>query len=134
MTSDFGSPLTTTDYTICIYDSSADPQPRLMATAPADGLCSGKPCWKATKTTGFKYRDKLLDPDGLSAIILKSGAASASKALVRGKGPNLGMPTLPLTAPVTVQLKRNDDPSKCWDAKYSTPDKNLSDQFKSKAD
>ena len=44
------------------------------------------------------------------------------------------MPGLPLTTPVVVQLKKSDDPSVCWEAQYSNPDKNLSDQFKSLAD
>ena len=60
--------------------------------------------------------------------------ASSAKAQVRGKGANLGMPSLPLTTPVIVQLKKNDDPGICWDANFSNPDKNLSDQFKSVAD
>jgi hypothetical protein len=132
-TADFGAPLTTTGYAICVYDSSANPQPLLFSFVPPGRTCSDKPCWKVTKTTGFKYRDKLLDPDGISAILLKSGAASFAKAQVKGKGALLGMPSLPLTTPVTVQLKRNDNPL-CWEATYSNPDKNLSDQFKSKAD
>jgi hypothetical protein len=131
---DFGTPLTSTDYTICVFDQSANPQPLLMSTAPAGGTCSGKPCWKSTKS-GFKYRDsKLLDPDGVSTIVLKAGAASSSKVLVRGKGANLGMPGLPLTTPVVVQLKKSDDPSVCWEAQYSNPNKNFSEQFKSFAD
>jgi hypothetical protein len=33
-----------------------------------------------------------------------------------------------------VQLKKDDDPGLCWDAEYSTPEKNLVEQFKAHAD
>jgi hypothetical protein len=131
---DFGAPLTTTGYAICVYDASANSQPRLFSFAPPGGTCLGKPCWKTIKN-GYKYKDsKLLDPDGIGGITLKAGAASYAKALVKGKGANLGMPSLPLTTPVIVQLKKNDDPGICWDAQFSTTDKNQSDQFKAAAD
>jgi hypothetical protein len=130
---EFADPLTS-GYTICVYDGSANAQPLLLSMAPPDGTCAnGKPCWKTTKT-GFKYRDKELTPDGLLFMLQKAGAATAAKVIVKGKGPNLAMPSLPLTTPVTVQLKKNDNPGICWAATYSAPTKNLSDQFKSRAD
>src|SRR6185369_8013234 len=129
---DFGTPLTTTGYTLCVYDASASPQPLLFSQAPPGGTCHGKPCWKTTKT-GFKYKDKDLTPDGLSFILEKAGVAQAAKVIVKGKGANLAMPTLPLTPTVTVQLKKNDDPGICWQAAYTTTIKNLPEQFKAKA-
>ncbi|MCC6763081.1 MAG: hypothetical protein IT293_00315, partial [Deltaproteobacteria bacterium] len=128
---DFGDPLTTTDYTFCVYDSSARPQPILLAHAPAGGTCGTKPCWKAIKG-GFKYNDKLYTPDGLQQILLKSGAATKTKILVKGKGIDLPMPTLPLTTMVTVQLK--SESGVCWEARYSATQKNLAEQFRAKAD
>ena len=128
---DFGTPLTSTDYTLCIYDSSARPQPLLLAQIPAGGTCGTKPCWKAIKG-GFKYNDKLLTPDGIQQLLLKSGVAGKSKIILKGKADNLPMPTLPLTTTVTVQLKNED--GVCWEAKYSTPIKNLPEQFRAKAD
>ena len=101
---DFGDPLTATDYTLCIYDSSAASAADLFARAPAGGTCGTKPCWKTIKG-GFKYNDKLFTPDGLQQVLLKSGAATKTKILVKGKGVDLPMPTLPLTPMVTVQLK-----------------------------
>jgi hypothetical protein len=44
------------------------------------------------------------------------------------------MAVLPPTPKVTVQLMRDDDLATCWDAEYSTPVKNLPDQFKAVAD
>jgi hypothetical protein len=128
---DFGDPLTSTDYTLCVYDQSAAPQPILLAHAPAGGTCGTKPCWKAVKD-GFKYNDKLLTPDGLQQVLLKSGVATKTKILVKGKADNLPMPTLPLTPTVTVQLK--SESGVCWEAKYSTPQKNFAEQFRAKAD
>src|SRR5262249_55572845 len=46
---DFGTPLTSTKYTLCIYDQSASPQPLLFAQVPGGGTCGTKPCWKAVK-------------------------------------------------------------------------------------
>jgi len=130
----FGAPLTTTGFTLCVYDQSANPQPLIFAKAPPEGTCGTKPCWKTTKT-GYKYTDKLLDPDGVLGILLKQGVDSVAKIVVKGRGANLQMPVLPPTPKVTVQLKRDDDLGICWDAEYSgTPIKNLPDQFKALAD
>jgi hypothetical protein len=128
---EFGDPIGTTDYTFCLYDSSAAPQPLILAHAPAGGTCGTKPCWKTIKG-GFKYQDKLFTPDGLQQVLLKSGVATKTKILVKGKGDNLPMPTLPLTPPVRVQLK--SEGGVCWEATYSTPIKNLPEQFRAKAD
>jgi len=128
---DFGDPLTATDYTLCVWDGSAAPQPILLAHAPAGGTCGTKPCWKTIKG-GFKYNDKLLTPDGLQQVLLRSGPATKAKILVKGKGADLPMPTLPLTPTVTVQLK--SESGVCWEARYTTPQKNLPEQFRAKAD
>jgi hypothetical protein len=128
---DFGDPLTSTDYTFCIYDQSVAPQPILLAHAPAGGTCGTKPCWKAIKG-GFKYDDKLLTPEGLQQVLLKSGAATKTKIVVKGKGVDLPMPALPLTPTVTVQLK--SETGVCWEAKFSAPQKNFTEQFRAKAD
>ena len=52
-----------------------------------------QPCWKTIKG-GFEYNDKLFTPDGLQQVLLKSGAATKTKILVKGKGVDLPMPTL----------------------------------------
>jgi hypothetical protein len=130
---DFGDPLNTTGYTLCVYDASVNPQPLILAMAPPGGTCAGKPCWKTIKN-GYKYKDKELTPDGLQFILEKAGVATKTKLIVKGKGANLAMTTLPLTTPVTVQLKRSDTPTTCWQATYSTATKNLPEQFKAKAD
>jgi hypothetical protein len=129
---ELGTPLSTTGFTICVYDASGSSQPLLLAMAPPGDVCHGKPCWKTVKN-GFKYKDRDLTPDGLSFLLEKSDVAGKAKMIVKGKGAALGMPPLPLTTPVTVQVKRNDDPSMCWSATYTTTIKNQTDQFKAKS-
>jgi cysteine-rich repeat protein len=113
---DFGDPLTTTDYALCLYDASTTSQPVLEALAPAGGTCDGQPCWKEKGEKGFDYRDKGLDPDGLQRIALRAGVDGKARVLVRGKGVNLPMPQLPLKAPVIVQLQASN--GACWEAEY----------------
>ena len=125
----FGTPLTSTGYTLCVWDESANAQPILRAEIPAGGTCGTKPCWKET-ATGFKYKDKALDPDGIQVVVLKSGPGGKAKIILKGKADNLPLPTLPLSPTVTVQLK-ND--AICWEAVYGTATKNDAAQFKAKA-
>ena len=130
---EYGSPTTTTGYVVCIYDSSANPQPLYTAAAPADGICkSGKPCWKAS-TSSYKYNDGLLTPDGMQGVQLKEGLVNGKASIqFKGKSINLLPPALPLTLPVTVQVK-NTATGVCWEAVYSTAD-NGPEQFKAKSD
>ena len=66
-------------------------------------------------------------------VLLKEGIDGKAKILVKGKGVNLPLPTLPLTQPVTVQLRSRD--GGCWEAVYGAPaTKNDATQFKDKAD
>ena len=128
-----GDPTASTDYTLCVLDDEGGQTTvQLDASAPASGLCAGRPCWSA-KPTSFKYKDKDLTPDGLSDLQLKTGDTGKAKFKAKGKGANLGMPALPLTAPVTVRLLRNDAPI-CWESTYSTPTKNDGLQFTAKSD
>ena len=72
--SDFEDPATgTNDYALCVYEQTGL---LLGATAPAGGTCGTKPCWKRTKSSGFAYTDKVLDPDGLAKVVLKPGATA----------------------------------------------------------
>jgi hypothetical protein len=122
---DFGTPLATTGYRLCLYDFNGH---RFTFAAPAAGTCDGKPCW-TDKATGFKYKDKDLKPNGLLIVLLKAGdEAGKGKVIVKGKGPQLGLPTsLSLPTPVRVQLQRNDVATPCWDATFSAPA--VSDNF-----
>jgi len=111
---DFGNPVATTPYQLCLYDGSGL---RAGVRAQGGGLCAGAPCWSEIPT-GFKFKDRRTD--GLFQIHLREGlAAGKAKITLKTKGSPLPMPSLmTMTSPVTVQLR---NPSGCWEAVYSTP-------------
>jgi hypothetical protein len=132
---DFGDPRTSDDYVLCVYDESGVvPLVAIQAAAPAGGTCGTKPCWTASGTTGFAYKDKAGTPQGVVSVKLKAGLAGKAKVQVKGKGPLLGLPALPLAVPLRVQLQRRG--GECWEAVYSSVGLVRSDstQFKGKAD
>jgi hypothetical protein len=105
----------------------------MEADIPAGGTCGGAPCWETTGSDGFKYGSKPAVSGGVEKVLVKSGAADKAKALVKGKGSGLIMPSMPLTQPIRVQLLT--DGNACAEALYSgTPIHNDMNQFKAKAD
>lgn len=131
MPSDFGNPLEATSYVMCLYAPAADgTMLRLVASLPAGGDCGGKPCWKA-KRTGFKYKDKELTPDGVSAVNLRVGRTGAVIG-VNGKGVDLDVPMLPLGVPIRVQLRRTDA-NTCWETVFASAKKNTSTSLKARS-
>jgi hypothetical protein len=129
---DFGDPLTTTGFRLCVYDGiGGTPALELSAAAPPGGICAGKPCWKES-AAAFTYGNATLLPDGLRKMLLKAGAAGAAKIGVRGSGANLRLPALSFTPPVNVQLQATN--GQCWDAVYSTPIINDAGEFKARSD
>jgi cysteine-rich repeat protein len=131
---DYGNPVASTSYVLCLYDASANPQPLLGAAAPAGGTCkSGKPCWRASSSS-YKYSDGLLTPDGWQLVQLKEGLVNGKAAIqFKGKGINLLPPALPLTLPVTVQVKDTAN-GICWDAVFTAATTNDGTKFKGKGD
>ncbi len=99
---------------------------------------TGGPGWTPTGSSGFRYRDKNLLQDGIRTITLKAGPAGKAKIIVKGRGANLGAPTLPLSAPAHVYLLlRSATTSEaqfdaCWDATYSSAAVNSASAFKAK--
>jgi cysteine-rich repeat protein len=130
---DFGDPILSTSYDLCIYDGSMT----LIAAAsvPAGGLCgtsSPKSCWKRT-AKGFRYADNSLAADGVQSVALSEGLASHARMLVDARGVNVEMPLLPVSAlPLHVQLKNTA--GVCWEATYSAPTRNDVGQFRARAD
>lgn len=135
---DFGDPLATDTYELCVYDAAEALV--LHVTAPAGGLCrasSPRPCWRAN-ARGFTYNDPDLSPLGIKKLVLKAGATDgAAKITLDAKGVNLDMTVaFPLAQPITVQLKNSS--GTCWEATYSgTPSRNTAGppgRFSAKAD
>jgi len=129
---DFGDPVTTTNYQVCVYDQTGGtPTLRLQADAPFGGTCGARPCWRGT-ATGFLYVDPALTPDGVATMSLRAAGARGAKLVIQGKGANLPLSGLPLGPPVTVQLSAGS--GVCWEAVYSTPLANQAASFKAKSD
>src|SRR5262245_22620455 len=130
---EFGNPLTTATYLLCLYDGSGGSQPLLTFAAPSGQTCTGNACW-SLKGTKYGYRDKALTPDGLLRVKLQAGPLDGQPSIiVEGMGENLFLPTAALTLPVTVQL-RDTETGVCWDAVYSAALVNQPDRFRARSD
>jgi cysteine-rich repeat protein len=124
----FGDPRTRTDYALCVFDDYGD-HLLLKAEAPAGGLCAGRACWKANRS-GYRYTDRAATPDGLRSITLKSGPAGEAAITVRGKGPQLDLPALPVSTPLIVQLRNSE--GACWGTTHWTAEVSTPFQFRSR--
>jgi hypothetical protein len=93
---------------ICLYDTSATPQPLLAAIVPAGGTCNGKPCWKTLATVGYRYKNKAGTADGVTDVKLRANASGELALAVRGKGGALAMPPLGLVTPAFGSASKND--------------------------
>ena len=132
-TTDFGDPVNTDDYALCLFDSGGNLL--LQSDAPADGVCGTKPCWKALGIKGFGYKDPLRTPNGADKVLLKAGLAGKAKTQFKAKGGNIESFSLPfLTLPVTAQIQSEN--GQCWAASFSAAgaSKNDGTQFKGKSD
>jgi hypothetical protein len=124
--SDFGNPLSTADYALCLY-TGVQRTPLTHATVPADATK-----WTPLSTRGYRYKDANGSVAGVVKLLLKGGDAGKSMAQVRGKGVNLPDPTFSnLPLPVTAQLV-NSQTNTCLEATYAAAGvaKNDGGQFK----
>jgi hypothetical protein len=130
---DFAGPVSgAAAYTVCFYDSSANPQPLMQASIPPGSICGSRPCWTSI-TNGFRYSNSAGTPDGITRVKLKAGVTGAAQVLVTGKGVNLHTPNPPLTLPVTVQLLiQNGATTECWQTQYTAPTKNDDQRFRAR--
>ena len=128
----FGDPVNSSaTYQVCLYDASGNTQPLFLADVLPGGTCGTRPCWKAT-STGFVYRNKAGDPDGIVALTLKAGIPGRAKVQTTAKGTNLQTPVLPLIPPLTAQLVIVDgESSECWQTTFTTT--NLNDTLRLRA-
>lgn len=121
------------DYRLCIYDGDG-----LVAAheVPSQGTCDGKPCWKASGSTGFQYGNKNGLVDGISQVKLKAGDAGKSSVSVKLKSKTgaFASPPLPLTEPtVKAQLVIDDGVTPvCFETTLQTATKNEPKQYSAK--
>ena len=135
---DFGDPLTTTDYNLCIYDQTAGSSSlAFQTTIPAGGVCRNKPCWKKTGSSGFRYKDLDRTASGVDTVILRRGNAGRSQVSVIGRGAQLSFPSsfLPFNQDSTVIVQLSNTAGTCWQDTYRTPARrNTSTQFRDLGD
>jgi len=126
-TSDFGAPLATTGFTLCVIDDvSGTPRLAVDTSIPSGTACQG--CW-VTRSNGFRFRSA----DRSLVTKLRAGAPGRSRFQVGAKAPTLAVPPLPLVTPVRVRLHRNDAPT-CWESVFSTASRSDTGRFKAKGD
>jgi cysteine-rich repeat protein len=129
---DFGDPMNSDDYQLCLYDESGVTPVRVArADAPAGGQCGGKPCWRPTKA-GYKYVDDELSPNGVKKVVMKSGGEGKAKIVLKAKGQSLDVPVLPVGLPMRAQLQ---GAGRCWEMTFGAEgvSRNTSDVFEAKA-
>jgi hypothetical protein len=123
---DWGSPTTTTDLGVCVYDEVEGAPALIMEKR----IPAGAGWTELTK--GFKYEDPDATVAGISRVTVKAGDARASIS-VKGRGAGLDMVPLPLQQDGTVRVQLVNA-NACWEATYSTSLANDPTQFKARPD
>lgn len=102
---DFGSPQSTTGYSICAWDGE-----RLVVAAdiPAAADCGGASCWSARGASGVRYRETAPGAGQLSSLDLQGSAKPKTK--LKAKGLLAAGAALPVTGRLTLQFLRDDSP------------------------
>lgn len=139
VTADYGDPVLTTDYRLCLFDLSGEtPALFTQVAAPAAGNCTSKPCWKGLGKVpgikGYRYNDKEATPDGLKGMTLTPGTDGNAKVVLKAQGENLALPLaeVPVPLPIKVQLQASN--GTCFEETYSTAEKNDGKDFKANGD
>jgi hypothetical protein len=110
---DFGTPTTSTTYTLCLYDAGVRAG---QAKIPPPG-----PAWRVSGATSLKYKAQT----GVTRVLLKAGTAGKPKVQVKGRA--LSFPGLtPVSEPLSFQVQLvNDANGNCWADTYQAASTNL---------
>lgn len=118
---EFGDPLTSTQYALCIYARSTED---LYAES---NVPAGASNWSAVSDKGFKYRDSLVLADGTKQVQLK-GHQTQAKSKLQWKGSGGGLPDLPVQLPLPggafpllIQVSGSDT-SVCFETRFEIGD------------
>lgn len=131
---DLGTPAASTNYALCIYDSSSTlgEEPTVFEV-PAD---AGK--WSAKAPKFVQYKDKAGTAAGIILMKISAGSVGKSKVKLIAKGANLTIPApssgaafFDLGPNVQVQLFNSE--GECWATEYTAAKKNTAGQFIGKA-
>jgi hypothetical protein len=118
---ELGDPIARDEYDVCVYDESGPATLVLAAAVPQGGLCKKTPCWRPAGS-GFKYNAPDRFPQGIGSIVVTSGSAGRAALTLKADGSLLAVPTPPLALPLRVQVQAAN--GTCWEATYSTADRN----------
>ncbi len=122
---DLGDPVHGDDYALCIYEGAlASPRLALRVVAPGGAMCPKGPCWRARGrpqgSRGYAYTSRTRLPDGIRTLTLTPGVHGKAALAMRGSGPHLPLPTLPLAEPVLAQVQASG--GACWETEYGPLD------------
>jgi hypothetical protein len=132
-TADLGSPNTTTDLELCIYDYEAGtPIPTFALSIPAGGQCGNSACWRAT-STGWAYRSATGDPDGIDVVQFEGSDVQDGSIVIRGSGPQLPPWGLTLEQDPEVVAQLNTSDGRCWASHFHDAERNNKGQFWAKS-
>jgi hypothetical protein len=120
----FGDPTDATSHATCVYDGGGALLLELPVAAGGTGA-NGKPLWKR-KGEKATYKDKAGVAGGVAKVGQRSGKGAGFD--VSARGTNLVLPTLPVTAPITVQHRTLD--GGCGAVVFDTLTKNDAAQLK----
>ena len=99
----------------------------------AMGTCGARPCWKATGSSGYKFKDKSGVQSSLTDMKLRSGGDGKAQLQVKGKGVDLASLAPPLNLDLIVQLIAGDSEiQECWQTICSNPKSNNPGVFSAK--
>jgi len=127
-TEELGDALTTTAYSLCLFDESTGSTALATGvTIPPGGTCGQKPCWKPTRT-GFRHRNAA---GTVRKLVLAGGLPGRASAVLKAQGAGLGLPPFPLAPMVTVQLRGTN--GLCLGASYMVPQTSTPRKFKARS-
>ena len=121
------NPVLATDYTLCVYDAGS-----LVMRATVD---HGDP-WRRTRN-GFSYRLGAGNGDGIAVVRAAADIDNNTNHFtLEGKRGNLPLPGAAgpsqyFQGPVSAALVKSNAPQdyECWEASYTTVDRNDASQF-----
>lgn len=117
---DLGDPSSTTNYRVCMYDSTAD----VTRLAGSMSILGGSPYWKNMGTKGWSWKDTAGSFGGIRKLQLKAGTTGMTKVMLSAGGSSLVLP-MPFSgseffdedSSVIVQLFAGT--STCWSASFT---------------
>ncbi len=117
---DLGDPSSTTDYGLCLYDTTGG----VTTLATSVSIPAGSPFWKSRDPDGWNWADSDGSFDGIKKVQLKTGVAGKTKVRLTASGE-----FLPLPAPFSAGEFFNEDPSvvvqllgsdgQCWTTSFA---------------